>query len=346
MKILYVAYPLLPVSDASAGGAEQMLWVLEREMRRRGHDTTVAACAGSQVAGRLFATGEVPRETDTFEERNLEHQQAVRELFRRESFDLVHDKSGSFFATAEGVASPLLATVHLPREFYRDVSWHLLPVQVHLNCVSAAQAKTFRDVRPMRGWVPNGIDSERFPLCSTKEDYLLWLGRICEEKAPHIAIEVARRAGRRLIIAGQVYPFRYHQEYFAREVAPYLGGPVQFIESPTFEQKVELLGRATAVLVPSMVDETSSLVALEAMSCGTPVIAFRRGALPEIVDDEFTGYIVNDAAEMAEAIDRLAGIHPEDCREYVEQHFSADRMARDYEFLYRTVIARALGEAA
>ncbi len=323
-----------------------MLCLLEREMHGRGHDTTVAACAGSQVAGRLAVTGEISREADTFEARDREHQRAIRELLRHESFDLVHDKSGSFFASSERETIPLLATLHLPRHFYRGIEWHALPAHVSLNCVSAAQTKTFRDVKPVRGWVANGIDCERFPLRSSKEDYLLWLGRICEEKAPHVAIEVARRTGRRLIIAGQIYPFRYHQEYFSRAVAPHLGGPVQFIDSPSFEQKVELLRRAAAVLVPSMVEETSSLAALEAMACGTPVIAFRRGALPEIVDDEFTGYIVNDTAEMAEAIDRAAEIHASDCREYVEQHFSAERMARDYEFLYRTVIARAMGEAA
>ena len=346
MKILYIAYPLLPVSDASAGGAEQMLLTLEHEMRRRGHDTAVAACSGSQVSGRLIPTGDSPRESDTFEERDREHQRAVRELLRQESFDLIHDKSGSFFAGAGDVACPVLATVHLPRTFYRGMDWSSLPANVTLNCVSAAQARTFADVRNMRGWVQNGMDVERFRLQSTKEGYLLWLGRICEEKAPHLAIEVARRAGRRLVIAGQVYPFRYHQEYFAREIGPHLGGPVQFIESPSFEQKVGLLGHASALLVPSLVEETSSLVALEAMACGTPVIAFRRGALPEIVDHEFTGYIVDDLETMVSAVDRLESIYPSDCRESVEQHFSVTRMAREYETLYRRVLDRSLGEAA
>jgi hypothetical protein len=100
MKILYVAYPLLPVSDASAGGAEQMLWTLEREMHRRGHETVVAACAGSHVSGRLFTTGEPPTESDTFDKRNSQHQHAIRNLLQYEQFDLIHDKSGSFFLRA------------------------------------------------------------------------------------------------------------------------------------------------------------------------------------------------------------------------------------------------------
>src|ERR1019366_3562802 len=128
---------------------------------------------------------------------------------------------------------------------------------------------SFAEIPPLAGWVANGIALERFPLRTAKDDYLLWLGRICEEKAPHLAFKVAQRTGRRLILAGQVYPFSYHQEYFAREIDPHLGGPIQFIDSPSFEYKVELLANASALLVPSLVDETSSLVAMEAMACGT-----------------------------------------------------------------------------
>jgi glycosyltransferase involved in cell wall biosynthesis len=346
MRILYVAYPLLPVSDASAGGAEQMLWTLEREMHRRGHDTTVAACAGSQVAGRRFATGGLPQGSDAFEETNREHQRAISELIRRERFDLIHDKSGSFFTNAADVGLPILATLHLPRSFYGDVSWHTLPAHVSLNCVSAAQAHTFADVPNLEGWVENGIDVDRFALQFRKDDYLLWLGRICEEKAPHLAIDVARRTGKRLIIAGQVYPFRYHQEYFAREVEPRLGGAVEFIESPSFERKIELLSQASALLVPSLVDETSSLVSLEAMACGTPVVAFRRGALPEVIQENTTGFLVNDVEEMAGALGHVKDLQGETCRAHVEQHFAAARMADDYETLYRRVLARSVGEAA
>jgi len=346
MRILYIAYPLLPVTDASAGGAEQMLGTLEREMHRRGHATTVAACAGSQVAGRLIATGSAPTETDTFEQRNREHQAVIHELLRRESFDVIHDKSGSFFANADQVQTPLLATLHLPRSFYGDVDWHGLPSQIRLNCVSAAQAHTFADVLNVAGWVLNGIAVERFPLRTEKDNYLLWMGRICEEKGPHLAIQVAMQTGRRLVIAGQVYPFRYHQEYFAREIKPHLSEAIEFVDTPSFERKLELLARASALLVPSLVDETSYLVSLEAMSCGTPVIAFRRGALPEIVHDGITGFVVDDLPAMSESVERLGEISPEACRAHVEQHFSATRMADDYLKLYQAMMGHAMGEAA
>ncbi len=346
LRILYIAYPLLPVSDASAGGAEQMLWTLEREMHHRGHRTTVAACAGSSVSGTLFVTGDAPRQADSFEDRNREHREAIVHRMERETFDLIHDKSGSFFGSADEPSIPLLATLHLPRSFYPDINWNALAVNLKLNCVSAAQAHTFAELPNLAGWVANGIALERFPFHASKSDYLLWLGRICEEKAPHIAIEAARRTGRRLVLAGQVYPFRYHQEYFVREVKPHLGGPIQFIDSPSFEHKVELLAHASALLVPSQVDETSSLVAMEAMACGTPVLAFRRGALPEVVADGKTGYVVDTFNDLVAAVVRLADIDPQGCRNHVEQHFSAIRMTDDYAMLYQQMLGQSRGEAA
>jgi len=346
MRILYIAYPLLPVSDASAGGAEQMLWTLEREMHRRGHETTVAACAGSTISGRLHATGNVPQQSDTFEARNRQHHHAIRNLLQCESFDLIHDKSGSFFARAADIRTPLIATLHLPRSFYGAIDWRALNPRMTLNCVSNSQSNDFADIPNLVGAIPNGIALDRFPLHIDKDQYLLWLGRICEEKAPHLAIEVARRSGRSLVLAGQVYPFSYHQQYFAREIAPNLGADVEFINTPSFEGKLDLLAHAAAVLIPSQVDETSSLVAMEAMACGTPVVASRRGALPEVISDGETGFLVDNIDSMAAAIDHLSSIRPEACRARVERNFSAARMTDDYESLYSRVLGRSVREAA
>src|SRR5262249_33072329 len=136
---------------------------------------------------------------------------------------------------------------------------------------------------------------------------LLWLGRICEEKAPHLAIEIAERAGLPLTLAGKVYPFSYHQQYFDREIAPRLqpASPVTFVPSPPQDVKLRLLRTARAVLLTSQVEETSSLVAMEAAASGTPVIAFARGALPEIVRDGKTGLLVSDVEEGVQALRRL-----------------------------------------
>jgi glycosyltransferase involved in cell wall biosynthesis len=189
--------------------------------------------------------------------------------------------------------------------------------------------------------VPNGIAVERFPFSRRKGDYLLWLGRICPEKAPHLAIEAARKAGMKLVLAGQVYPFSYHRLYFEREVKPLIdahGSNVEFVELPTFREKQELLKCAQALLVTSLAEETSSLVALEAGACGTPVVAFRKGALPEIVRHGYTGFTVRTLAEMVAAIKDVTEIWPDDCRQYVETNFSAKTMADGYEQLYTELL--------
>ncbi len=349
LRILYVAYPLLPVSDESAGGAEQMLAVLEREMHSRGHQTTVAACDGSKVAGELFATGPAPLEPDRLGDRDCEHStrtvEFIAELRRiGRGFDVVHDESGRFWKCASAIPAPVLATLHLPRNLYDSDAFSNYAPNLAFNCVSHSQLRGFTGLPRMLGVIENGIEVMRFPFSAHKRDYLLWMGRICEEKGTHIAIDVAEKAGLPLIIAGQVYPFSYHQNYFAREVAPRLERArvrVQFVQKPSFTEKLNLLQNARAVLVPALVDETSSLIAMEAMACGTPVIAFRRGALPEVIADRETGFLVSSLEDMVEATSRVGDISPQECRSRVESLFNSRRMARDYELLYQRVLAES-----
>jgi glycosyltransferase involved in cell wall biosynthesis len=350
LSILYVSYPLLTVTPESAGGAEQMLLAVEREMAIAGHRTTVAAADGSQVKGRLLATGLPADGPDQYDQRECEHSKLVLEYLRGHprEFDLIHDKSGSFFRHAAECGMPVLATLHLPRSFYREDQFRDLPPNLFFNCVSHSQAASFADLPNFLGVVENGIHAEDFPLTKSKRDYLLWLGRICEEKAPHLAIAAAHKTGLPLVIAGQVYPFQYHQDYFNREIRPHLseGSPVCFIDSPSRQRKLDLLRDARALLLTSTAEETSSLVAMEAMACGTPVIAFRRGAFPEIVADGGTGFVVESLPEMLQALREVDQLSPEGCRTRVERHFNASRMARDYQELYRRVLMSAKGLAA
>ena len=350
LRVLYVSYPLLTVSEASAGGAEQMLWALEREMSSGGMETTVAASAGSRVSGELFATGEPCTRPDDFERRNREHQDRIVELVHqrdRESrpFDLIHDKSGSFWTRAHEVDVPVLATLHLPRSFYPEDDFRNAPANVCFNCVSRSQAASFQNLPQLLGAVPNGIALDRFVCDDNVESQrsgLLWLGRVCEEKAPHLALEIARNAGLPIALAGQVYPFSYHQQYFQREVMPLLHAmpAARWFDSPSFSEKLHLLRCAEALLITSQVDETSSLVAMEAAACGTPVIAFHRGALSEVVSDGETGFVVSDVSEATEALTKMKDISQNTCRNYARQHFSSERMAECYAEMYKTVISR------
>jgi glycosyltransferase involved in cell wall biosynthesis len=350
-RILFVAYPLMPVSENSPGGAEQVLWTLQRALTSRGARITIAACSGSEVPGALYSTG-APANGSLGSARLHESHHATQclELIRiRESigtgFSLVHDHSGSFFADkgVHGTRTPMLATLHLPRSFYPEGFFSRVAPNVYFNCVSKSQLKTFSDIPGVMGCVNNGIAVERFPVQTRKENYLLWLGRICEEKGTHTALDIAEKTGMPIVIAGSVYPLAYHQSYFEYEIAPRLqrlGNRARFVKSPSFATKLELLRHAKAVVITSTAEETSSLVAMEAAACGTPVIAFRRGAHSEIIENGVTGVLVRNQEQMYEALETIDRIRPADCSEHAKKNFSAARMASDYERMYAKILAQ------
>ena len=344
-KILYIAYPLLTVSQESAGGAEQMLWTLEREMARCGVRSTVAASSGSRVSGELFSTGPACTKPDDFDRRNREHQERTLDFARQSAregrpFDLVHDMSGSFWPRAAEIETPVLATLHLPRTFYAPQLFENIPPNVGFNCVSESQARSFSDLKQVIGVVPNGIALDRFQPGEGPRTGLLWLGRICEEKAPHLALEIAARAGEAITLAGQVYPFSYHQQYFEREVAPRLSAMpnATWIESPSYALKRKLLHQARAVLITSQADETSSLVAMEAAASGTPVVALRRGALAEIIQHDVTGFLVESAEDAVLALRTIGHIALTNCVRHARQNFSSSKMAERYAALYSRLL--------
>jgi glycosyltransferase involved in cell wall biosynthesis len=354
LRILYIAYPLLPVSEASAGGAEQMLRVTEGQMAQRGHSTMVAACDGSQATGELLPTGPAPGQPDSLPQRDAEHNRAILQFLARRQrthrrFHLIHDMSGTFWPHAAVLSLPVLATLHLPRSFYPPQMFENIPSNVGFSCVSESQARSFAGVPRLLGVVRNGVEVEGFPWIASKKPYLLWLGRICPEKGAHLAIQAARLAGLPLMLAGQVYPFSYHQQYFQREIVPHVHDKLQrvrFAEAPSPEQKMHLLSHARALLIPSVAEETSSLVAMEAAACGTPVIAFRRGALPEVVRHGITGLVVDSVEEMAQAVGHLGEVNPANCRRHAEQKFSAARMVDGYEQLYLQVVEQGSAQKA
>jgi glycosyltransferase involved in cell wall biosynthesis len=350
-RILYVAYPLLQVYDKSAGGAEQILWTLEREMAHGGALTAVAASAGSCVSGELFSTGEPCTQPDDYERRRIEHEDRVVDFVHRcahegKAFDLIHDMSGSFWKRAAEIDVPVLATLHLPRSFYPAESFFDVPANVSFNCVSDSQARSFADLDALAGVVPNGIALDCFAGKDAAEINdrgrrgLLWLGRICEEKAPHLALEIASRVGTPITIAGQVYPFSYHQQYFDREVVPRLRtiANAKFISAPSAELKRRLLQKTQVLLITSLAEESSSLVAMEAAASGTPIIAFRRGALPEVVREGVTGFLVEDGHQAVLALQKVSGISRKACVQHAQKNFSAVKMAERYSELYERLV--------
>jgi glycosyltransferase involved in cell wall biosynthesis len=188
------------------------------------------------------------------------------------------------------------------------------------------------------GVVYNGIPMERYPFREDKGDYLFFLGRADEEKAPHLAIEAARRAGRRLVMCATTKNER-ERSYWAANVEPILGDDVELNGECSHEQKADLLAGAAALLFPIQWAEPFGLVMTEAMACGTPVVAWRNGSVPEVVADGETGFIVSSVEEMAAAVDRVGDLDPRVLRSRVEERFSAEAMVAGYERAYERALA-------
>ena len=200
-----------------------------------------------------------------------------------------------------------------------------------------------RRAEPLLPPVRNGVPVDALGVARhARRSFALVLGRICPEKGQHFALDAARAAGVPLLLGGEVYPYAAHEAYFAREVVPRLDRLRRFLGPVGFARKRRLLAAARCVLVPSTAPETSSLVAMEAAACGTPVVAFASGALPEVVEHGRTGFLVPDAAGMAEAIGRVGALDPSRIRRVARERFSEARMAGEYLALLRR-LARERG---
>lgn len=337
LSILSVAYPLFPVSADSAGGAEQILYLLERGIVQAGHRSFVIAARGSQISGTLLPTRAASAQITEEDRRQAqrEHLTCIAQAISQEQIDLIHFHGLDFCRYVPASGTKMLATLHLPPSWYSAEAF--TDPRISLACVSQTQADAAPKSREY-AVVENGINligaSHRQP---TREG-LLWLGRICPEKGTDIALRVAHKLGMPLNVAGPVHGFATHLSYFDDQVRPLLDSRRCYVGPVRRPQKVQLLQEANAVLIPSLAPETSSLVAMEAISAGTPVIAFRSGALPEVVEHGRTGFIVDSEDEMADAVSSVTYIDSRVCLEQAAARFSATGMVERYLALYQDLV--------
>jgi glycosyltransferase involved in cell wall biosynthesis len=337
LTVLSVAFPLAPVGRDSVGGAEQVLSQLDAALVSAGHRSIVVACTGSSPRGTLVT---IPRPTGEITEvvRSRIHaacRRAIEGALRRWPIDVIHMHGIDFHAYLPPAGPPVLVTLHLPPDWYQpDVFW-LERASTFLHCVSASQRARCPSGARLLPEVPNGVEIGALRARHAKRRFALALGRICPEKNFHVALDAARRADFPLLLAGETFRYEAHEAYFAHEIAARLDRGRRFIGPIGLARKRRLLTAARCLLVPSLAPETSSLVAMEALACGTPVIAFPSGALPDIVEHGRTGFIVGNEQEMAEAIHAAAAIEPEICREAARERFSLERTVERYFALYR-----------
>jgi glycosyltransferase involved in cell wall biosynthesis len=342
LTVLNVAYPFAPVGPDTAGGAEQVLSALDRALVAAGHRSLVVGCAGSQVAGRLLVTGSLPASFNEDARRHARklHRLRIDEALRDWPVDIVHCHGHDFAEYLPPPGVPILATLHLPIDHYPAEALSLCRPGLYFNCVSASQKRSFPDTDAMWPEIPNGVPVPQLQARHGKRNFALALGRICPEKGFHHALDAAALAQVPLVIAGQVFPYEAHERYFAAEIRPRLGPAARFVGHLRFARKRRCLTAARCLLMPSLIPETSSLVAMEAIACGTPVVAYPAGALPDIIEPGVTGFIVSDHREMADAIHAVDNIDREQCRAIARTRFSQDRMIEAYLGYYRELTAR------
>jgi glycosyltransferase involved in cell wall biosynthesis len=336
LTILSVAYPLQAVGPGSAGGSEQVLYRLDHALVGAGHRSLVVACDGSQTAGTLVPVPAPPDRLDDVAKQMAQerHRRAIVAALQRWPVDLVHMHGIDFYAYLPPPGVPVLATLHGPWSWYPEHALRTDRPDTWFHCVSPTQHGSAPPGVRLLDPIENGVPVEALTARHAKRRFALMLGRICPEKGVHCAIEAAKRADVPLLIAGEVFPYEAHQRYFEEEVEPRLDHARRFIGPVGFERKRRLLTAARCLLVPSLVAETSSLVAREALACGTPVVAFPHGALPEVVEHGRTGFLVPDEADMAGAIEAAGALDPETCRRVARERFSLGRMIERYFEIY------------
>jgi glycosyltransferase involved in cell wall biosynthesis len=342
VRIAVLSPVWFPVPPPGYGGIELVVSLLSDGLVEAGHEVTLFASGDSHTNARLsFAYERAPSELIGSAMPDLRH--ALACYGRADEFDVINDHSGPLGAALGAtVDTPVVHTAHGPLdgeggEIYEQLA-RVAP-EVGLISLSLNQ----RRPKPDLPWIancPNAIDLSLYPAKPHKGDYLLFLGRMSPDKGCHRAIAVAMELGLPLKIAGKSRE-RGERQYFAEFVEPHLGHHgIEYYGEVSHGQKVELLQDARATLFPIDWEEPFGLVMVESMACGTPVIATRRGAVPEVIEHGRGGIVVERIREMPSALEAADALDPMECRRYVEERFAPERMVADYVDAYQAALAR------
>lgn len=331
------------------GGTERVIFDLSMAQKEAGHDVTLFACDTSKIEVNVVGEFICLTELENLKQKAkvpvppgmvgaLEAKQLSALSKHSKTFDIIH-LHGGMWATAflEHCQTPTIRTVHWRadqldhQQFFRD-----FPNQ-KVVAISAAQARSIPNEN-LADTIHHGIDTQRYLLSNKPRQHLLFLGRMSDQKRPDRAIEIARKVGRKLILAGDVDTG--NKGYFSKYVEPHLSDQIQYIGPVNDLQKQQLLETAQAFLFPIDWPEPFGLVMIEAMACGTPVIGWDNGSVCEIIEDEMNGYIVNSISKAVSAVIASDKINRTRIREIFEQRFCRRKMAAKYDTVYNDIIER------
>jgi glycosyltransferase involved in cell wall biosynthesis len=342
MKVALIAPPYIPVPPKKYGGTELFIAELTRGLQLHGNEVTVYTVGESTVEAPIrwiYPRGQWPLRGELEGTlKILSHSAwAVREASREA--DIIHVNSAPGLSFSRFIETPVVHTVHHAYEKEFAEFYEFFP-DVSYVTISDFQRKKLR--MPKMCTIRHGIDPSLYPVQKEKQAYLSFLGRIAPPKGTHLAIEIAKKSGIPLKIAGEIQPM--YQGYWESMVKPHVDGTfIEYVGEMGLHEKIELLGNSMAMLFPIQWEEPFGLVMIEAMACGTPVLAISGGSVAEVVKEGVSGHVRSTADELAECAKNL-DLNPQAVRAYMEKFFSLERMTQDYIHLYTKILENGVEE--
>jgi glycosyltransferase involved in cell wall biosynthesis len=338
MRIAQIAPIVERVPPRKYGGTERVISALTEELVRRGHDVTLFASGDAVTGAKLVSVCPYslrdagihdPRERNGWMLRHIGAAYA-----RATEFDIIHDHCGVFsLPTAELSPVPVVQTMH-GAFFHHNIHVFRELSKTNLVTISESQAKGIAGLNAV-ATIYNGLPMDHYPFSKSPGAYVLYVGRITPLKGTHIAVQVAEKMKIPMVLAAKLEP--EHQKYFETEVRPHLSDTIRWVGEVNETQRNQLMKNALCFLHPGLWREPFGLTLIEAMACGCPVVALRRGAIPEIIEHYKTGFIANSIEEIPDYIRKSAQLDREYCRNSVLQRFSASTMVDQYELLYEVL---------
>ena len=339
LRIAQVAPAWYPLPPRGYGGTELVVHLLYSELRRMGHDVTVFGAEGSEGDVTMLADAAWSHDLGGLAEaaRQATYLARVYAAMAGRRFDVIHDHTGFeglLLAIQSGLAPVVVHTIHGEltepmRAFYKEVA-----DRARLCAISLSQAASAPDIK-LAGIVHNAVELPTASPSVAHERYLIEVARITPDKGQHLAIQVAQRAGRKLILAGKVERTGEGLQYFEEQVEPYLSPTVEYYPNVAGAQKARLISRAAAGIFPLQWAEPFGLAMVECMVAGTPVLALRSGSTPELIEEGVTGFLAEDVDDLVEGANRLEEIDRVRCATVARERFSPRHMAERYVAVYR-----------